>query len=170
MNEIHIQYLTNFADRVSVADVFLMNKDDKWEIVAPDFDNIESEIRNQIGDNGFAFIDKFRFDDPQNPPEKTVVYSLGMYGSIIRVENPLWGGYSYLYYLAVNNGTSVLSTDYCAMTMMRFSEDNKLMKDPNWNSGEILVGPCEEFDISQIVDEKWGRQTGDIVFYEMDLK
>ena len=167
IQEICIRYHFNFADRTSVASIFLMKQKGKWVIISPDFEDIEEEIRDQLDDNSFVLIDSFLFNNPKAIDENDLIYSLGMYGDIIRVENPLWGGYSYLYYLAVNNGTSVLSTNYCALAMMRFSKDNKFERDPSWNSREILVGPCEQFDILQVIEEKWGIQSGDIVFYRI---
>ena len=169
-DKIHIQYLTNFADRTSEADVFLFHSNTGWDIVAPDFSGVESEIAGQISKNGFAMLDTFAFHEPDKPEVETIIYSLAMYGAICQVENPIWGGYDYLYCIAVNDDTAIMSTDHCALVMMRFSDEYDLVRDPNWNSGNVYVDSCENLDINRVVDARWGVQVDGTVFYGMDVE
>lgn len=64
VEDIRIQYKTNFADRVSFAEIFLLHIDDSWFLSVPDLSEIETEIESQIDPDGFAFLDTFTFRDP----------------------------------------------------------------------------------------------------------
>lgn len=169
-DEIHIQYLSNFADRSSVADVFLFRNDTGWDMITPDFSGVEDEIASQIHENGFAMLEMFEFHEPDRPETGTTIYSLAMYGSTYQVENPIWGGYDCLYLIAVNNNTSIMATDHCALVMMRFTDNHRLVRDPNWNGGNVYVDSCENFDLSDVIDEKWGYQVDGMIFYGMDAE
>lgn len=169
-DDIRIQYQTYFADRVSIADIFLLHIDDNWVLSVPDFSVIEDEIESQISDHGFVFLDAFTFFDPADKENVSTIYSLAMYGTIYEINNPIWGGIDYLYLIAVNNGTSVLESNYCALVMMRFSNEGQIVQDPNWNSAGIYITPCDELDLANLVEEKWGFQTeGGLIFYGNDV-
>ena len=62
-----------------------------------------------------------------------------------------------------------MHTDHFAIVMMRLSDENKMVRDPNWNSGKVYVGKCEKVDLEQIIDERWGYQTGGLIFYGDDI-
>lgn len=169
-DDIRIQYHTYFADRVSIADIFLLHIDDNWVLSVPDFSTIEDEIESQISDQGFVFLDVFTFFDPADKENMSTIYSLAMYGTIYELNNPIWGGMDYLYLIAVNNGTSVLESNYCALVMMRFTDEGQIVQDPNWNSAGIYITSCDELDLGTLVEEKWGFQTeGGLIFYGNDV-
>lgn len=168
-DDIRIRYQTYFADRVSNADIFLLHIDDSWVLSVPDFSTIEDEIENQISSRGFVFLDTFTFFDPADRGNVSTIYSLAMYGTIYELSNPIWGGMDYLYLIAVNNGTTVYESNYCALVMMRFSDDGQMVQDPNWNSAGIYISSCDELDLANLVEEKWGFQTGGLIFYGHDV-
>ncbi|MEE1327782.1 MAG: hypothetical protein UHS47_04475 [Oscillospiraceae bacterium] len=170
LNDVRVKYNTRFADRESTANVFLLRNNHGWDMVSPDFSNIEREILAQIDQQGIVMIDKFSFIDPKCSNNQQYVYSLAMYGKIYVIENPLWGKHDYLYYIAVNNGTALLKTDHCALVMMRFTSDHKLVRDPNWNNGQVYVASTVDFDFRSFTDEHWGIQIDDIVYYGEDVK
>lgn len=54
--------------------------------------------------------------------------------------------------------------------MMRFSDDGQMVQDPNWNSAGIYITSCDELDLANLVEEKWGFQTeGGLIFYGDDV-
>lgn len=168
--DVRIQYKTNFADRLSVAEVFLLHTDDNWIMSVPDLSEIKIEIESQINPDGFPFLETFTFHDPADTVNRSVVYSLSMYGAVYEVDNPIWGGSDYLYLIAVNNGTSILESNYCALAMMRFASDGKMITDPNWNRAAVYVTSCDDLDLVNLVEEKWGYQTaGGLIFYGNDV-
>lgn len=168
--DIRIQYKSNFADRISIAEVFLLHTDDRWTMSVPELSEIQTEIENQIDPDGFAFLDTFTFHTPKDVKSTSTVYSLGMYGAVYNVDNPVWGGSDYLYLIAVNNGTSVLESNYCALVMMRFTRDGKMVPDPNWNHADVYVTSCDGIELANLVEEKWGYQTGSgVIFYGDDV-
>lgn len=170
VEDIRIQYKTNFADRVSFAEIFLLHIDDSWFLSVPDLSEIETEIESQIDPDGFAFLDTFTFRDPADAKNTSTVYSLAMYGAVYDVDNPIWGGSDYLYLIAVNNGTSVFESNYCALVMMRFTNDGQMVPDPNWNRAGVYITSCDGLELASLVEEKWGYQTGSgMIFYGDDV-
>lgn len=163
--DIHLKYQSNFADRISIADVFLLQSGDGWKIVAPNFGEIENEISQYLSNDAYVLLDEFKCCSPDKQGGGTEIYSLSMYGRLYRVENPIWGGNDYLYYIAVNNGTTLYDTNYCALVMMRFSNEGKMIREQDWNTGDVYVAPREDVDLNKIVNELWGYRTSGPVFY-----
>ena len=137
---------------------------------APDFSVIEDEIESQISPDGFVFLDTFTFFDSSDKENVSTIYSLAMYGTIYELDNPIWGDLDYIYLIAVNNGTSVLESNYCALVMMRFSDGGQIVNAPNWNSAGIYITSCDELELNNLVEEKWGIQTEEgLIFYGNDV-
>lgn len=168
-DELHISYRSHFADRTATADVFLTHCDNGWNIISSDLSGVENEILDQLEGNGYILLDEFNFCSIDQFSTNTTVYSLALYGQLLQIINPIWGDYNFLYYIAVNNGTDLMHTDHFAIVMMRLSDENKMVRDPNWNSGKVYVGKCEKVDLEQIIDERWGYQTGGLIFYGDDI-
>lgn len=173
-DDICIGYSSKFADRGSIANIFLIRINSVWNIVTPDFSDINSKVHEKIGEQGRVLIDEFYFYRPEDAEDKHTVYSLGMYGTQYQIENPLWEGSDHLYCIAVNNDTSIMDTDHCVLAMMRFSVDNQLIFDPNWNNGEVYVTSYDEVDedneIRIVVDDRWGFQIDGFVYYGQDIR
>ena len=172
--EILVLYESKYADRSSKTQIYLQKIKNKWKLISADFSGLEEEMQKYITNDGvLILIDEYQFEDPKQEKknEKNIetTYGLSHHGDMWLVENPIWGGTDWLYCIAVNDGsTSLISTDKSAYVMMRVT-NHGLFREPNWNDGEILYIPENEFQY-ETISEKWGYRIGNTVFYGKDVE
>lgn len=167
--EILVQYQSNFADRVSNTVVVLQSIGGEWRYVSPDLSGVYEEALALAGDGGAVLLDTFSFFDPRDPAgQEILVYGQSHHGALLKVDNPFWGGYDWLYCIAVNDGTTgMIYTDKSVFVMERLTEHG-IFQDPNWNNGEILYMPAKDFDEREDVESRWGLRTESASFYGPD--
>lgn len=168
--EIIIYFLSKFADRSSKTYIILQNTDNGWQLVGPDFSNIQEETSNLVGVKCTVYLDNFSFYDPGNTEyDYVVVHGFPCYGDMYRVENPLWGGYDLLYCITVNDGTTgMLNADKNIYVMERLTESG-MHRDLNWNRGKPLYVGIDDFSSQIDISTKWGEQYDDgVIFYGRD--
>lgn len=167
--EIVVHYRSNFADRQSNTYMVLQKIEGKWQLVSPEFSGVIAEIEAQVGKECIVLLDSFSFYDPRNDGVEMPIYGQSHHGNICEVENPLWGGYDWLYCIAVNDGTTgLLHSDKSAYVMERLT-DHGIFRDPNWNEGKVLYVGDEDIDIQKEIDAQWGYQVEGTVFYGEDI-
>lgn len=167
--DIHITLQSHFGDRISDADIFIINTNSGWMLSSPDFSNIDNEIVEQVKKEIEVHYEEFQLKNVLNPSENETIYSLSN-GTLYKVKNQIWGGQDFLFVFSVSNYDGQTRNKYSAFKMMRFDSMNQLVVDNNWNSGSVYLEQNEDYDIVDIIEKNWGIQFGGLVFYSPDVR
>ena len=168
--DIRITLQSHFGSSISTANVFIVNTDYGWKISSPAFSNIEKDVADQTPNAVNIHYETFVFCNILIPSQKELVYSLSSYGTIYKLENPIWSGCDYLYVFAVSNKDGPSFEKSTAFKMMRFDSKNQLVPDKNWNNGAVFFEENEEFIIADVINKNWGIQMEGFTFYRPDVR
>lgn len=162
-------FRSNFADRVTYFFLIFQYYEGNWHMISSDFDNLKSRFVDLGESAPKLLMDCFDFTyTNSNETENLCIYGLSHGGCIKRVNNPIWGGYDWIYYIIANDGdTGLLDSDKVVITMERVTE-NGFFTESNWNGGKLIYTSINELENIDY-NELWGIiRNGTMFFYGED--
>lgn len=159
-DEIILDFKTIHATTTSIYTLIMKNKNDKWNMILPDFSNIQDSI-NKISDEYEAITTEMSIYDRLDNREY-IVYGMCRNGSLNFPLNPLFDIPDFCYKIPLlKPHQALMSIDTYAYIMLRL-DGMKLVADNSWNFGETLI---EESMESEEVYSYYGMQKNGIIYY-----
>lgn len=160
INEIVLDFKSNFATSECIYTIVLANKSNKWDIIQPDFKNLQDEV-SEISDDYEIVLEEISAYDVLNNKEH-IIYGLAYGGGVDFPYNSKFGIANFCYRIPIvkpNQGLLHIDT-YAHLTLRLDGLD--LCVDNSWNFGNILVDKYLSFEE---ICEHYGTTINGITYY-----
>lgn len=164
INEIILDFKTNQATSLCKYTLILTNLNNKWNIIQPDFQELQDLIQNNSEDYILVLEENnISVKDVLNN-KNNIIYGLSYGGQLDFLYNEMYNFYDFSYRIPLlkpNQG--LLAIDTYAHIMYRLDGLN-LIVDKSWNFGDIFIGKL--LDINELIN-KYGINIDDKLFYTL---